>query len=108
MNPTRNHKVAGLIPGLAQRIKDPGVAMSYGVGCRHGLDPELLWLWRRPAAVALIGSLAWEPPCAGGKALKLKKKKKKICFSWSLVIDLNWQVQLGEDPSPCEMSPGGV
>ena len=23
MNPTRNHKVAGLIPGLAQCVKDP-------------------------------------------------------------------------------------
>ena len=37
----------------------------------------LLWLWRRPAAVALIQSLAWEPPCAMGAALKSKKKKKK-------------------------------
>ena len=23
MNPTRNHKVVGLIPGLAQGVKDP-------------------------------------------------------------------------------------
>ena len=54
-----------------------GVAVSCGVGHRHGLNPVLLWLWRRLAAVALIGALAWEPPCASGAALKSKKKKKK-------------------------------
>ena len=26
--------------------------MSYGVGCRHSLDPTLLWLWPKPAAIA--------------------------------------------------------
>ena len=36
----------------------------------------MLWLWRRPAAVALIGPLAWEPPYAMGTAQKNKKKKK--------------------------------
>ena len=55
--------------------------MSYGVGCRHGLDPELLWLWRRPAAVALIRPLAWESPYAMGAARGPRKdkdiKKKK-------------------------------
>ena len=54
--------------------------MSYGVGHRHGLDPALLWLWCRPAAVAPIRFLAWEPPYAMGAALirqKTKKKKKK-------------------------------
>ena len=33
-------------------------AMSCGVGHRRGLDPALLWLWRRPAAVAPIRSPA--------------------------------------------------
>ena len=33
--------------------------MSCGVGRRHGLDPLLLWLWCRPAAVALIQPLGW-------------------------------------------------
>ena len=60
-NPTRNHEVAGSVPTLAQWVNDP---VSCGVGCRRGSDPALLWLWRRPAATALIGPLAWEPPYA--------------------------------------------
>ena len=54
-----------------------GVAMSSGVGRGCGLDPMLLWLWRRPAAVAPTGPLAWEPPYAAGVALKRKEKKEK-------------------------------
>ena len=34
----------------------------------------MLWLWCRPAAVAPIGPLAWEPPYASGAALKRKKQ----------------------------------
>jgi len=41
------------------------------------LDPSLLWLWRRPAATALIGLLAWEPSYATGAALKRQKVQKK-------------------------------
>ena len=56
--------------------------MSCGVVCRRGLDPELLWLWCRPAAIAAIRPLAWEPPYATGAAQEMakrqeKKKKKK-------------------------------
>ena len=51
--------------------------MSCGVVCRCGSDLVLLWLWRRPAATALIGTLAWEPPCAAGAALKKTKQKIK-------------------------------
>ena len=58
MNPTRNHEVARLIPGLAQWVK----------------DLALLWAVGRPAAVALIGPLAWESPYAASAALKSKKK----------------------------------
>ena len=50
--------------------------MSCGVGLGHGLDPVLLWLWRRPVATAPIRSLAWEPPYAAGAALAKGKKKK--------------------------------
>ena len=56
--------------------------MSCGVGRRRGSDTELLWLWRRLVATALIRPLAWEPPYAvgvaqeNGKKTKRKKKKK--------------------------------
>ena len=49
--------------------------MSCGVGRRRVSD--LAWLWRRPAATALIQPLAWELPFAAGAALKRPKKKKK-------------------------------
>ena len=56
------------------------VAVSCGVGHRHGLDLMWLWLCCRLAAVALTGPLAgnlhmlWEGPKKGQKA---KKKKKE-------------------------------
>ena len=46
------------------------------IGRRLGSDLLLLWLWCRPAAVAPIRGLAWEPPYAMGVALKSKKRKK--------------------------------
>ena len=51
--------------------------MSCGVGQRSGSDPELLWLWCRPAAAAPIQPLAWELPYAADAALKKKAKKKR-------------------------------
>ena len=69
----------GLIPGLAKRVKDPGVAMSSGVdpvariwrGCGSGVGRQ---------QQLQLDSLAWEPPCALDEALKRQKtpKKKKI------------------------------
>ena len=47
MNLTRNHKVAGSNPGLAQWVKD------------------------------LIRPLAWEPPYVAGSALEKAKNKKQ-------------------------------
>ena len=44
--------------------------MSCGIGFRSSSDMVLLWLWHRPVAIALIWSLAWEPPDATGVALK--------------------------------------
>ena len=51
--------------------------MSCGKGHRSDSDPTLLWLWNRPVAIAPIGLLAWEPPCAESAALKRQKRKKK-------------------------------
>ena len=52
--------------------------MSCGVGWRPGLDPALLWLWCRLAAVVPIRPLSWEFPYAEGGLKKKEKKKKDI------------------------------
>ena len=51
--------------------------MNYGVGCRCSLDHEFLWLWYRPAAVAPIWPLAWEPPYATDVAFKKNAKQQQ-------------------------------
>ena len=52
------------------------MAVSCGVGCRRGWDPELLWLWCRLTPIALIRPLAWELPYAAGAALKSETQNK--------------------------------
>ena len=49
--------------------------MSYGIDCRCGSDPVLLWLWCRLAAAALIQPLAREPSYAVGATLKRQINK---------------------------------
>ena len=61
-------------------VQGSGVAISCDVGHRRGLDPSLLWLGCRPAAVAPICPLALKPSKTEGekkKNQKAKKKKKK-------------------------------
>ena len=64
-----------LLSGLGIRV-----AMSCGVGGRHGSDPALLWLWRRPAAVALIQPLALELPYAEGTILKKRTAHSEMVY----------------------------
>ena len=53
-----------------------------GIGHRCASDLVLLWLWCRLAAVAPIGSPAWELPYAASAALKRKKKSVLYKVSW--------------------------
>ena len=55
-NPTNIPEDVGSIPGF----QESDVALSCGVGHKHSVD--LMLLWHRPAAVALIQPLAREPP----------------------------------------------
>ena len=68
------HEDAGLIPGVTWWVKDFSIAMSCGVVCRHSWDPEMLWLWPRPAAAALILPLAQDLPYFSPVTLKNKNK----------------------------------
>ena len=66
-----------------------GVAMSYGVGCRLGLDPALPWLWRRAgghssdSAPGLGTSI-----CLRCGPKKTKKKKKTSVRQLVGLVDL--------------------
>ena len=56
-------------------------------GHRCGLDPTLLW--RRPATVAPIRPLAWEPPYAACAAVKRQKKKEKKNLKGNMCLHLH-------------------
>ena len=67
--------------------------MSCGIGHRCCSNPELLWLWHRQAATALIQPLTWEPPNAKGAAQKrpkkiflIKKKHEELSLKHLIVI----------------------
>ena len=62
--------------------------MSCGVGYRRGSGPALLWLWRRSAATAPIGPLAWGPPYAAGAALEKATKHRYILNLHNIICQL--------------------
>ena len=64
--------------------------MSCGVDCRFCWDPELLWLWRRLAAIAPVGALARELPYA--KDVALNKQTNKKSPKWNLKVNYKGSV----------------
>ena len=74
--------VVGLVPGLAQWVK----------------DLAWLWLWRRPAAGAPIRPLAWKPPYATHAALKRQKNIYTfflfILFYFSFLWQYLWHMEV--------------
>ena len=60
--------------------------MSCGAVHRFGSDPELLWLWRRPAAAAPIRPLAWESPNV--TSADLKRQIIIIIIIWGMKVEV--------------------
>ena len=63
-------------PGLTRWVKDLTIAVSYGVGHRHGLDPVLQWCRPGSCSCNSTPSLGTSM-CCGYNDKKQKKKKKK-------------------------------
>ena len=70
-NPTRNHEVSGLIPGLAQWVGESGVAINCGVGHRHSSAGGYSSDWTPSLGTSTCRG------CGPGKRQKEKKKKEK-------------------------------
>ena len=84
-NPTRIHECR-FDPWPCSMGEGSSIAISCGIGRRHGSDPKLLWLWCRPMTAAPVWPLAWEFPYASGAALKSKQTKKNQKTSYSKEI----------------------
>ena len=69
-NLTGIHGGVGLIPGLAQWVKDSAFPVNCDAGCRCSSDPSLLGLWHRLEPAAVAQPLAWKFLGAMGTALK--------------------------------------
>ena len=63
--------------------------MRCGVGHRFGSNLALLGLWHKPAAVAPIGPLAWEPPYAlsGIHFVLIEDQKVNKCLLYWILED---------------------
>ena len=68
-NPTSNHEDVALNPGLTQWVRDLALLWVV-VEVTDVADAAWLWLWRRPAAAALIRPLTWKLPYVPGAVLK--------------------------------------
>ena len=49
-----------------------------------------MWLWCRPAATALMRSLAWEPPYVAGAALEKAKRQNKNKQTKTKKTSVHW------------------
>ena len=80
------------------------VATSCGVSRRHGLD--LVWLWCRPAAVALIRpSRLGTSICHGGSPKKIKRKKKRSGIESDNSSYIHWVAKGPSEEVTCELRP---